>query len=60
MVQMDFSENFSCIYQDGVSSAHWKTNSVTLYTVLILIESIRSRLQLGNFWYLHKTSRGLD
>ena len=23
-------------------------------------ESIRSRLQLGNFWYLHKTSRGLD
>ena len=30
MVQMDFSENFSCVYQDEVSSTHWKTNSVTL------------------------------
>ena len=35
MVQMDFSENFSCVYQDEVSSAHWKTTSVTLYTVMI-------------------------
>ena len=35
IVQMDFSEKFSCIYQDEVSSAHWKTNSVTLYTVMI-------------------------
>ena len=35
VVQMDFSENFSCVYQGEVSSAHWKTNSVTLYTVMI-------------------------
>ena len=35
MVQMDFSENFSSIYQGEVSSAHWKTNSVILYTVMI-------------------------
>ena len=35
MVQMDFSENFSCVYQDEVSSTHWKTNSVTLYTITI-------------------------
>ena len=35
MVQMDFSENFSCVYQDEVSSAHWKTDSVTLYIVMI-------------------------
>ena len=34
MVQMDFSENLSCIYQDEVSGAHWKTKSVTLYTVM--------------------------
>ena len=34
-VKMDFSENFSCIYQDDVSSAHWKANSVTLYTVMV-------------------------
>ena len=27
MVQMDFSENFSCVYQDEVSSTHWKTVS---------------------------------
>ena len=37
MAQIDFSENFSSIYQDEVSSAHWKTNSVTLYTVMIWI-----------------------
>ena len=35
MVQMGFSENFCCVYQDEVSIAHWKTDSVTLYTVLI-------------------------
>ena len=35
MVQMDFSEHFSCIYQDEVSDSHWKTNSATLYTVMI-------------------------
>ena len=35
MVQTDFSKNFSYVYQDEMSSAHWKTNSVTLYTVMI-------------------------
>ena len=35
MVKMDFSKNFSCVYQDEVSSAHWKTNRVTLYTFMI-------------------------
>ena len=34
-VEMDFSENFSSIYQDKKSSAHWKINSVTLYTVMV-------------------------
>ena len=34
MVQMYFSENFSFIYHE-VSSTHWKTRSVTLYTVMI-------------------------
>ena len=33
MIQMDFSENFTCLYQDEVASAHTKTNSVTLFTV---------------------------
>ena len=35
MIQMDFSENFTCCYQDEVASALWKTSSVTLYTVTI-------------------------
>ena len=35
MVQIDFSENLSYIYQDEVSSTPWKTNSVTLYTDMI-------------------------
>ncbi len=35
MIQMDFAENFKCIYQDEVASAHWKSSSVTLYTVMI-------------------------
>ena len=34
MVQMYFSENFSFINHE-VSSTHWKTRSVTLYTVMI-------------------------
>ena len=34
MVQMDFSED-SSVYQDEVSSAHWKANSDILYTVMI-------------------------
>ena len=32
---MDFSENFTCLYQDEVASAHWKTKSLTLFTVMI-------------------------
>ena len=35
MVQMDYAENFKCVYQDEVASAHWKTSLVTLYTVMI-------------------------
>ena len=33
MTQMDFSKNFTCLYQDEVASAHMQTNSVTLFTV---------------------------
>ena len=31
MIQMDFAENFTCLYQDEVASAHWKTNSATIF-----------------------------
>ena len=36
---MDFAKNFSCLYQDEVGSARWKTNSDTLATVMILFET---------------------
>ena len=35
MIQMDFAENYKCMYQDEVTSAHWKTSSITLFTVMI-------------------------
>ena len=35
MIQMDFEEYFTYLYQDEVDSAHCKTNSVTRFTVMI-------------------------
>ena len=35
MIQMSFAENFTCLYQDEVASAPWKTKSVTFVTVMI-------------------------
>ena len=35
MIQMDFAENFTCLYLGEVASAHWKTNSATIFTVVI-------------------------
>ena len=35
MIQIDFAENFTRLYQDEVVSARWKTNSVTLVTEMI-------------------------
>ena len=35
MIQMDLAENFTCLYQDEVARTRWKTNSVTLVTVMI-------------------------
>lgn len=31
MIQMEFGENFTCLYQDEVARAHWQTNGVTLH-----------------------------
>ena len=33
-----FCKKFTCLYQDEVASARWKTNSGTLVTVMILFE----------------------
>ena len=35
VIQMDFSENFTCCYPVEVASTHWKTSIITLYTVMI-------------------------
>ena len=35
MVRMNISENFSYIYQNEGSIAHWKTSNVSLYTAMI-------------------------
>ena len=49
MIQMDFSENFTCCYQDEVASTHWKTSSVTLYTVMIwFIDCSKSMVLLSD------------
>ena len=36
MIQIGFGGNFTCLYQDEVASACWKTSSVTLVIVMIL------------------------
>ena len=50
MIQMDFAENFTCLYQDEVASVHLKTNRVTLVTEMILFqkESISMVIVLDN------------
>ena len=35
VLQMDFAENYACIGQDEVQSAHWNQNQVTLFTTVI-------------------------
>ena len=37
MVQMDFAENYTCVYQDEVKSAHWRQTQVTIFTVMIYL-----------------------
>ena len=34
MLQMDFAENFKCVAQDEVQTAHWNQSQVTLFTTV--------------------------
>ena len=34
VLQMDFAENYACIGEDEVQSAHWNQNQVTLFTTV--------------------------
>ncbi|KAL5017914.1 hypothetical protein ScPMuIL_003636 [Solemya velum] len=35
LLQMDFAENSTCLWQDEIQSAHWKQRQITIYTVMI-------------------------
>ena len=35
LLQVDFSENYTCVHQDEVQSAHWHQSQVTLFTAAI-------------------------
>lgn len=35
LIQIDFSENYSHIYQDEIQSAHWQNTSSTIYTSMV-------------------------
>ena len=35
IVQVEFSENYICQYQDEIQAAHWSQEQVTLFTVTI-------------------------
>ena len=32
VMQVDFSENFTCVHQDEIQSAHWNQRQVTVFT----------------------------
>ena len=35
LIQVDFSENYTCVSQDEIQSAHWKQSQVSIFTVAI-------------------------
>ena len=35
LLQMDFAENFTCLWQNEIQSAHWRQCQVSIYTVMV-------------------------
>ena len=35
LLQVDFSENYTCVSQDEIQSAHWKQSQVSLFTAAL-------------------------
>ena len=35
LLQVDFSENYTCVFQDEIQSAHWKQAQVSLFTAAL-------------------------
>ena len=57
VVQMDLSENYTCIAQDEIQSAHWNQGQITLYTsVSWFRDQILSHVVVSDFMQHNKTS----
>ena len=57
VVQMDFSENYTCVAQDEIQSAHWNQGQVTLYTsVSWFRDQIISHVVVSDYMHHSKTS----
>jgi len=37
VIQADFSENYTCAFQDEIQSAHWQQSQVSLFTAAVII-----------------------
>ena len=40
LLQVDFSENYTCVSQDEIQSAHWQQNQITLFTAALWYSGI--------------------
>ena len=50
VLQMDFAENYSCVVQDEIQSAHWNQNQVTLFTTVAWFKgTIDSQVIVSDF-----------
>ena len=45
-LQIDFAENYSCVWQDEVQSAHWCKNQVTIFTAVMWSKNLTQVLLL--------------
>ncbi len=53
---MDSAENYTCIAQDEVQSAHWNQGQVTLFTTVVWVnEKVLSHVVISNYMHHTKT-----
>ena len=57
VLQLDFAENYWCIAQDEVQSAHWNQAQVTLFTTVAWIcVIVKSEVVISNYMHHNKTA----
>lgn len=49
LVHMDFSQNYVFQYQDEIQSAHWNSNSCTLYTAILYYKDTSGKLNSTSY-----------